>query len=74
MDATQLIAFLNAIAVGDIDTIRGKLARAREACVEFQQADLVQKLEQAEQALVEADMKTYRKRLETVISRLGHLR
>lgn len=74
MNATQLIAYLNAISVGDFDSIRGKLARARETCAELEQAELAQKLEQAEQALIGADMKTYRKRLETVISRLGHLR
>ena len=74
MNATELIAFLNAVRVGELDGIRGKLLRAREACVQLEQGALAEKLEEAEQALARADMKTYRKRLEAVVSRLGHLR
>ena len=74
LDASQLIALLNAINVGELDGIRGKLALARDSCVALDQADLAGKLSEAEQALFEADMKTYRKRVETVISRLGHIR
>lgn len=70
----QLIAYLNAIGVGEIDVIRTKLAEARLGCERLEQADLVDKLQDADRALSRADMKTYRKRLETVISRLGHLR
>jgi hypothetical protein len=74
LDASRLIAFLNAINVGELDGIRAKLAQAREACVALEQAELAARLVEAEEALFAADMKTYRKRIETVISRLGHLR
>ena len=73
-DASQLIAFLNAINVGELDGIRAKLAQAREACIALEQGDLAGKLTEAEKALFEADMTTYRKRIETVIARLGHIR
>ncbi len=72
--ASQLVAYLNAINVGDMDKIRAKLGEARRACIEIEQEELADKLVQAEQALDQADMKTYRKRVQTVISRLGHIR
>ena len=74
LNASQLIAFLNAINVGELDGIRAKLGLAREACISLEQDDLAGKLTEAEAALFEADMTTYRKRIETVIARLGHIR
>ena len=73
-DATRLIAFLNSINVGEMATIRHKLDEARLACLAIRQDELAVKLAEAETALFRADLKTYRKRLETVVSRLGHLR
>jgi hypothetical protein len=74
LNPSQLIAFLNAINVGELDGIRAKLGRARDACRSLEQDDLAEKLSEAEEALFEADMKTYRKRIETVVARLGHMR
>ena len=74
MDAPRLIAFLNAIEVGELDGIRGKLSVAREACLALEQTELAERLSEAESALGEVDLRTYRKRIETVISRLGHLK
>jgi hypothetical protein len=74
MNISQLIALLNSIDVGEIDTIRAKLGEAREGCLALSQAELVAKLEEAEEALGRFDLKTYRKRVETVVARLGHLR
>lgn len=74
MDSAKLIAYINAIRIGDLDGIRAKLDEARKACVELEQADLADKLTEASSALSQLDMKTYRKRLETVIARLGHLK
>ena len=73
-DMQQLIAFLNAIQVGPLDDIRGKLCEARGRCVDLGQLELADKLAEAEAALDAADLKTYRKRIETVVSRLGHLK
>ena len=74
MNAAQLIAYLNAIEVGEMTGIRTKLAHARDVCLELQQAELADKLAEAGDALHHADLKTYRKRVETVIARLGHLK
>jgi hypothetical protein len=74
MDTSQLIAYLNAINVGEMDGIRAKLAKAKQACHELDHSGLAALLQEAEDALGRADLKTYRKRVETVVARLGHLR
>ena len=74
MDPGKLISHLNAISVGDLDSIQAKLDEAREACVAIEQPDLADKLLEASDALRRADMKTYRRRVETVVSKLGHIR
>ncbi len=51
-----------------------KLERGREACRELKQDDLSETLREASEALSELDLGTYRKRLATVIARLGHVR
>jgi len=73
MNASQIVSHLNAIRVGDLAAIRTKLAEARAALAGLEQPELAEKLVEAEQALARADLRTYRKRLETVVSRLGHL-
>jgi len=74
MDISQLIAYLNALNVGEMDAIRDKLEQARQTCLDLQQAELADYLGDASRALSNADLKTYRKRVETVIARLGHIR
>ncbi len=74
MTTGQLMAYLHAIRVGAMDGIQAKIDTAREACLELDQDELAQTLNEASAALVQADLKTYRKRMETVISRLGHVR
>ena len=74
MTAAQLVAHINAIRVGEMDVIRGKLGEARRACLNLSRDDLAQALTEAETALDQADMRTYRKRVETVVARLGHLK
>lgn len=73
-DTQQLIAFLNAIQCGPLDDIRDKLGEARGRCIDLGQVELADKLAEAQAALDAADLKTYRKRIETVVSRLGHLK
>jgi hypothetical protein len=51
-----------------------KLDQARAALLALEQAELAAKLGEAADALGRADLKTYRKRVETVIARLGHIR
>ena len=74
MNAHQLIAYLNSIHVGEMASIREKLIEARQACLELEQDRLADQLSEADAALGRADMKTYRKRIETVIAQLGHIR
>lgn len=74
MNTTQIIASLNSLNVGDMELIQVRLEEARLACLGLQFDELAGKLEEASTALRRADLKTYRKRLETVVARLGHLR
>jgi hypothetical protein len=74
MNTSQLIAYLHSINVGDLDGIRAKLGAAKRACRDLDQDALATILDDAEKALGRADLKTYRKRIETVVARLGHLR
>lgn len=74
MNISQLIAALNSLDVGELDGVRAKLAEARRALAALERGELADKLTEAERALMQADLETYRKRLETVIARLGHIR
>ena len=74
MAPVPLIAFLNALSLGDLDSITGKLEEARASCLDLQQPELAGKLAEAAAALKAGDLKTYRRNLETVVSRLGHLK
>jgi hypothetical protein len=74
MDYSKLIASLNALNVGELSGLRAKLAEAKQACLDLDQVELADKLAEAEAALLRADLTTYRKRVETVIARAGHLR
>lgn len=71
---SRIIAVLNSLHVGAMDVIRDKLDEARHACLELDQVELAARLDEATSALQRADLKTYRKRVEFVIARLGHLR
>ena len=74
MTPSQLIAFLNAMSVGDLVSLRAKLEEARQACLALGLPDLADRLAEAGSALAAADLKTYRRAVETVVSRLGHVR
>ncbi len=74
MTTHQLVAYINAIRVGDLDGIRGKLGEARRACLDLFQEELADTLSETETALGQSDLKTYRKRIATVVARLGHLK
>jgi hypothetical protein len=74
MTPSQLIALLHALKLGDLEALRLKLTEAEQACQGLGRPDLAAYVEEAAAALRQADLKTYRKKLETVVSRLGHLR
>jgi hypothetical protein len=73
-DPSKIIASLNSLGVGDIDIIRTRIDDARRGCLELDRADLAERLDQALTALRRAEMKIYRKRVESVVAQLGHLR
>ncbi len=74
MTPVQLIAFLNAMSYGDLGSLRAKLEEARGECLSLGRPELAAQLDEARSALGAADLKTYRRKIETVISRLGHLK
>lgn len=74
MNPSQLIAFLNSLNVGELDSLASKLGEARRACVDLGEEELADNLGEAQQALTHADLKLYRKRVHHVLARLGHLR
>jgi hypothetical protein len=73
-DPSRIIASLNSLGVGEMAVIRAKLDEARHACLGLDRADLAERLDEAASALGRAEMKIYRKRVQSVISQLGHLR
>ncbi len=74
MDESGLIAMLNALSTGELDGLLAKLQEAQEGCRELGHQDLGDRLGLARQALLDCDTRTFRKQVETVVSRLGHLR
>jgi hypothetical protein len=74
MNPSQLIAFLNAMTCGDLDSIAAKLQEAQNACSGLGEGDLASKLGEARTSLLGGDLRTYRKRVETVVAALGHVR
>jgi len=74
MNPSQLMAYLHAIDIGELGSIESKLAEAKRACVDLKEGGLADALDEAERALHQADLRTYRKRVETVIARLGHIK
>jgi len=74
MTPSQLIALLNAMTCGDLELLSSKLHEARDVCLELGEEGLAAMILEASDALVSGDLKTYRKRVETVVSRLGHLK
>jgi hypothetical protein len=72
--AAEILVHLNSLGVGELEAVRVKLDQARDACRQIDQPELADKLQEAVEALGRADMRTYRKRLETVVARLGHLK
>jgi hypothetical protein len=71
---SQVIALLNALTQGDLDAIRAKLAEARGACEQLGHGEVASIVAEAHGALSGGDLKTYRRKVETAVAKLGHLR
>ncbi len=74
MNVSQLIAHLNAIQLGDLEAVLAKLDEAGTACRALGHEDLAKRVADARTALRAGDVKGFRRNLETVVSKLGHLR
>lgn len=70
----QIIALLNALSLGDLEAIRARLEEAKTACAGLGHEEVAATIGEAGDALRAGDLKTYRKRVETAVARLGHLR
>jgi hypothetical protein len=71
---SQIIALLNSLSFGDLEAIRAKLDEASAACGALGKDELAALVAEARTAISTGDLKTYRKKIETTVSRLGHLR
>ena len=71
---SQIIALLNSLSFGDLEAIRSKLEEASAACGALGKEELATLVAEARAAISSGDLKTYRKRIETTVARLGHLR
>lgn len=74
MTTSQLIAHLNGLTVGDLDSLTARIESAVTACRALGHDEIVPVLDEARQSLRQGDLKTFRKRVDTAVSRLGHLR
>lgn len=70
----DLIVALNSLALGDLDVLRGRLGKVREALAGMGQGELCERLDEAGRALDAGRIAEYRRLVNQVVSRLGHLR
>lgn len=70
----EVIVSLNSLGVGDLDTIKRKVAAAGEVVRSGGNLELADRLDEAIDALARGDLGAYRRLLSLVVSRLGHLR
>ena len=70
----NLIVELNSLSMGPLDTLVERLHGAIEQLREHQLDDLATRLGQAEKDLLRGDVTAFRKAVNHVVSRLGHVR
>lgn len=70
----RAIVTLNSLQMGDVERILLRLEQVSEVLRELSQEALVQSIEEAREAIRQADLPLFRKRVQHVVSRLGHLR
>jgi hypothetical protein len=74
MNAQQLIALLNSLTFGDLAALASKLDQARAECAALGHGAIAEVVDEARAALTAGDLKTYRRKLETAVARLGHVK
>ena len=70
----RAIVTLNSLQMGDVDRILLRLEQVTEVLTDLSQEALVQSIQEAREAIRQADLPLFRKRVQHVVSRLGHLR
>jgi hypothetical protein len=70
----RAISTLNSLAMGDLERIRQRLQEVGASLTADGEEELAGILSEAEDALGRGDTPLFRKRVQHVVSRLGHLR
>jgi hypothetical protein len=70
----ELILRLNNLGIGDLGVLRTRLGTIRNELVEMGQADLSARMDQAMKALADGEIDEYRRLVNQIVSRLGHVR
>jgi hypothetical protein len=65
---------LNSLTFGDLAALASKLDQARAACASLGHEGIADLVEEARAALSAGDLKTYRRKVETAVARLGHVK
>jgi hypothetical protein len=73
MAIRRIIQTLNTLSVGELDRVLGQLDEARAELRDREDlSEIAIALQEARDAITSGDLKTYRKRIEKAVSRLGH--
>ena len=70
----KAIVTLNSIHVGEMERITRRLDEVRKTLLELDEPELITSLDEARQAIESGQLPRFRKRIQHVVSRLGHLR
>ncbi|MFQ5719091.1 MAG: hypothetical protein ACE5IK_06045 [Acidobacteriota bacterium] len=70
----QAISTLNSLAIGQVDVLLRRLQEARALIKDDGAPELLEALDEAREAISAGDLPLFRKRVQHVVSRLGHLR
>ena len=70
----EALAILNSLHVGELSRLQADLERVRRMLAELGSDELEQRVQDAQAALRQGDMKEFRRALANVTARLGHLK
>ncbi len=74
MDVRAIIAVLNNLTTGEFSRLAGRVREARAEVARLGHEEIAAILDEALAALDSADLRTFRRRIQHAVSRLGHLR
>lgn len=72
MSTRPLIEALNSLNIGDLESMARKVGETRAAAAAAGLSEIACTLDEAQAALDRADFKTFRKKIQHAVSRLGH--